>query len=176
MKKILRFILPLLALAPSLASAGRAADAPGASPYAMLESLVGGTWVATLPGPKDAPPRSLVLRMAWNENKQGVRFDSSWVVGEKTTPYTSGMYAWNAVKKSLVMFYTDSGATLAEGAVTIEGNVLVHDLTMANRDGSTDQVRVRLTKVDRDTFTNEIFIQKDGAWAKIVEVKYERRG
>ena len=34
---------------------------------------------------------------------------------------------------------------------------------------------MRLTKIDHDTFTNEIFVQKEGTWTKLVEVKYERR-
>lgn len=174
MKKYPRLVS--LAFGLALASFGRSAETPAVSPYAVLESFVGGTWIATLPPEKDAPPLRLELRFAWTENKQGMRFDSTWLVGDKRAPYTSGMYAWNAAKKSLVMFYTDSSASLTEGTVATEGTVLAHELTVANKDGSIDHVRVRLTKVGRDDFTNEIFIQKDGEWKKFVEVKYARRG
>jgi hypothetical protein len=35
-------------------------------------------------------------------------------------------------------------------------------------------VRVRLTKVGADAFTNEISILREGAYRKIAEVRYER--
>jgi hypothetical protein len=180
MKKHLLLVSLLLTLTlPAVlraADAAAAPTAPAASPYAILESFVGGTWIAALPPQKDQPPLRLELRFAWNENKQGVRFDSAWLAGEKRAPYTSGMYAWNAAKKSLIMFYTDSGGSLTEGTVAPEGNVLAHELTLANKDGSVDNVRVRLTKLGTDAFTNEIFVEKNGEWKKIVEVRYERHG
>ena len=37
-------------------------------------------------------------------------------------------------------------------------------------------VRVRLTKTGAEVLTNEIFVEKDGLWAKFVEVRYDRRG
>lgn len=172
-------LLVSLLLALPLQTFVRAADAPAASvvsPYAVMESFVGGTWVAKLPPQKDAPPMRIEMRFAWNENKQGMRFDSIWFTGDKPAPYTSGIYAWNAAKRNLVIVYTDSGGSLTEGTVTPEGNVLAHELTVTNKDGSVDSVRVKLTKVGPDVFTNEIFVRKEGAWTKFVEVRYERRG
>lgn len=160
---------------PALVRAADVPAVPAASPYASLESLVGGTWVAKLPPQKDRPTMRLELRFAWNENKQGLRFDSTWFINEKPSPYTSGMYAWNAAKKSLVMFYTDASGALTEGGVTPEGNVLAHELTLTNKNGTVENIRVRLTKLADDAFTNEIFTQKDGAWSKFIEVRYERR-
>ena len=168
---ILRVALLLALSLPVLACA---AEAP-VSPYAMLDSFVGGTWVGNFPPQKDQPTMRLELRFAWNENKQGLHFDSTWFFNDKPAPYTSGMYAWNAAKKSLVMFYTDSSGALTEGTVAVEGNVLSHELKLTNKTGTVENIRVRLTKISGDAFTNEIFTQKDGAWAKFVEVKYERR-
>jgi len=169
-------LIAALLIALSLPILLRAADAPATvSPYAALESFVGGIWVAKFPPQKDQPTMRLELRFAWNENKQGLHFDSTWFFDDKPAPYTSGMYAWNAAKKSLVMFYTDSGGALTEGAVAVEGNVLAHELTLTNKTGTVENIRVRLTKIGGNTFTNEIFTQKDGAWTKFVEAKYERR-
>ena len=114
------------------------------------------------------------MRFAWNENQQGVHFDSTWFIGDKAAPYASGLYAWNAAKKALVIVYTDSNASLTEGTVRQEGNVFAHDLTVTNQDGSVDLVRVRLTKIGSDVFTNEIFVEQAGTWTKFVEVRYER--
>jgi hypothetical protein len=144
------------------------------SPYAALEPLIGGSWSGALPAGADGVGRKIDLHFAWTENKQGIRFASTIVKGARRVPYVSGMYAWNASKKKLEMFYTDSSGSLTEGTVSQEGNALVHELTEANSDGTVDTVRVRLAKVDDDTFTNEIFILADGNYGKIAEVKYER--
>jgi hypothetical protein len=148
------------------------------SPYAILESLVGGLWVAPVAPEKDGVPAlTIELRFAWAANQQGVRFDSSFVRAGKISPYTSGMYFWNAARHQLGMLYTDSGPSLAEGLITIEeGNVLVHDLTITDATGKAEPVQVRLTKVSADAFTNDIYVKKNGAWEKFVAVRYERHG
>ncbi len=181
MSPTLRLFVPalLFIFAPATSSrAGEPAKIPAkeiaASPYAAVETFVGGVWVATLPPNKAGQAVRLELRFAWSENHQGVRFDSAWVIGEKRAPYTSGQYAWDAAKKKLIMFYTDSGASLVEGPMTPDGNAFVHDLTATDKDGKVEPIRVKLTKAGADAFTNEIFTMKDGAMAKLVEVRYER--
>jgi hypothetical protein len=158
-----------------------AAEAPKASPksepspLAVLASFVGGTWTGALPADPDGSVLKIEMRFTWAENKQAVRFDSSFVKGDKRAPYSSGLYAWNAAKKKLVIVYTDSSGSLSEGTIAPEGDALVHDLTVTSRTGATDSVQARLTKSGNDVFTNAIFVQKDGAWNKIVEVRYERQ-
>jgi hypothetical protein len=147
---------------------------PAAQRYAFLAPFIGGVWTGPLEAGKDGVARSIELHFAWAENKQGIRFASSIVRGTRRGPYVSGMYAWNAAKGKLEMFYTDSGGSLTQGVVTQDADVLVHDLTETNSDGTIDTVRVRLTKIDDDTFTNEIFILEDGNYGKIAEVRYAR--
>jgi hypothetical protein len=187
MKKINRSVsLFTLSLSLALAASGglRAANTPAAgatppaaaSPYAVMESFVGGTWIAKFPAQKDGPAIRIEMHFMWNENKQGVRFAATWFTNDQPAPYSNGMYAWNAAKQSLVIFYTDSGGSLTEGTITPEGNVLVHEMTVTSKTGSVVNARARLTKVSADVFTNEIFVQQDGAWKKVVEAKYERGG
>jgi hypothetical protein len=180
MKKYL--FLPAFLLVLVLPNFIRAEEAPAvlkpavaASPYGGVESLVGGLWVATLPAGKDGVPVHIELRMTWAENKQGIRYDSAFVKGDKRAPYTSGMYAWNAAKGKLAIFYTDSHGGLAIGDITQEDNVLIHNFTVTGLDGTVETVRVRLTKASADVFTNEIFVQKDNLWTKVVEVRYDRQ-
>ncbi len=177
MRKSLIFMAAIAAFVPALVVCANEATVaqPADSPYQVLESLVGGVWVAALPPKKDGSTVGIELRLVWNENKQGVHFDSTWLTGDKRAPYTSGMYAWNAAKKSLVIYYTDSSGSLTEGLVACEGDVLAHDMTVTNKDGSIDRVRTRLSKFGSDAFTNEIFVEKDGVWTKLVEVRYERK-
>jgi hypothetical protein len=142
-------------------------------PLAPLASLIGGLWVGDLP-PDGKMPMKIELRFAWAENKQAVRFDSAFVQGDKRSPYTSGMYVWSPAKGKIGIIYTDFSGSLTEGTITPEGGVLVNDLLVSHPDGKIDAVRVRLTKVGPDEFTNEIFVQKDGAWAPFVTVRYVR--
>ncbi|MDB6113626.1 MAG: hypothetical protein JWQ62_571, partial [Lacunisphaera sp.] len=114
------------------------------------------------------------LRFAWAENKQAVRFDSFFVQGDKRSPYTSGLYVWNPAKAMIGIVYTDFSGSLTEGTITREAEVLVNDLLVTHPDGKTDPVRVRLTKAGSDAFTNEIFVEKNGAWVPFVTVHYVR--
>ena len=158
-----------------LAGAAFAAETPSASPLAPVESLVGGLWVASLPSPKDQPPLQLEARFAWTENGKAIHFESTWVHGDKRKPYTDGFYAWNAAKQKIAIFYTDSGGSLVEGLITLDGGTLVNDLVSTEPDGKTTPIQVKLTKDGPDVFTNAIFLQKDGAWAPFVSVRYERK-
>jgi phage-related minor tail protein len=114
------------------------------------------------------------MHFSWLANKQGLRFDSTFIQGNKSGPYTSGMYVWNAAKRKLQIVYTDSSGSLTEGVVTQDENVLVHDLTVTKADATVESVRVRLTKADPNAFTNEIFVFKNKAWSRIVEARYQR--
>ena len=78
--------------------------------------------------------------------------------------------------ETVITLVTAQSGALTEGPVAQEGDVFAHELTLTNKNGSVENIRVRLTKLGTDAFTNEIFTQKDGAWTKFVEVKYERRG
>ena len=180
MKPLCSLLATALALFSPLL--GFAADTPApaakvepvTAPFAILESFVGGVWSAEIPSQTSGLPARIEMHFSWLENKQGLRFDSLFVQGNKSAPYTSGMYVWNAVKQKLQIVYTDSTGNLTEGIVTQDDNVLVHDLTVNTRDATVESVRSRLTKVEANLFTNEIFIFKNKAWSKIVEAKYQR--
>jgi len=172
MKKILLFSILLLTVTVS-ATEGKS-PAPE-SPLAPLASLVGGVWVGDVPVPKDAAPLKLEARFAWTENRQGVSFDSVFVRGDKRTPYTSGLYAWDGGRGKIVIFYVNNDGDLTEGVITPDHGALWNDLKVTESGGKAYPVQVRLTKAGADAFTNEIFLQKDGAWAPFVTVRYERQ-
>jgi hypothetical protein len=171
MKKLLVCGVLSLSLAALAAEEKPAAE----SPLAPLASLVGGLWVGPVPAPADKPPVHIELRFEWTENKQAIRFESAFVSEGKARPYTSGMYGWNGAKKKLVLFYMDSGGSLTEGEITQEEGVLVNDLISTEPTGKVVPIRVKLTKIGNDAFTNDIYLQKDGAWAPFINVRYERK-
>ena len=168
---------PLLLFTLLLSLVARGADEKPAateSPLAPLASLVGGLWIGPVPAPAGKPPVHIELRFEWTENKKAIRFESAFVSEGKKKPYASGMYGWNGAKKKLVLFYMDSGGSLTEGEITQENGVFVNELTSSEPTGQVVPIRVKLTKIGNDAFTNDIYLQKDGSWAPFVNVRYER--
>ena len=151
------------------------AETPEANSYAPLEFLVGGTWIAPLPADKSGAKRTLEAHFTWMPNHRGVQFESAWVTGEKRAPYVNGLYVWDPAKQKLAIFYTDAGGDFTSGTLTASDRVLVHDLSDVDSNGTSTPVRTHLTKIDENVFTNEVLIQKDGAWTKVAEVRYERQ-
>jgi hypothetical protein len=170
---VLALLCPLSAFAEDSSASAPKAELVTA-PYAILESFVGGVWSAEIPSQSGGLPSRVEMHFSWLENKQGLRFDSIFVQGNKSAPYTSGVYVWNPVKQKLQIVYSDGSGNLTEGIVAQDGNVLVHDLTVSKREGTVESVRSRLTKVEANLFTNEIFVFKDKAWSRIVEARYQR--
>lgn len=170
MKIRLWLLLLLLLFSASVCFGG----APEISPYAPLSFLVGGVWSAGLPPDKFGNDLRIDLRCEWAGNRQGIRFESAFVRRGKAAPYSSGMYVWDPVKSKLTIIYTDDEGALTQEVLTEAGGVLVHDLTVANKDGTVDVVHTKLTKLGEDTFTNEISIKKGGDWQKIAAPRYER--
>lgn len=173
MKKIhaLKIVAVLLALAGGAAT--RAAE-PASSPFAPLAFLAGKVWRAELPPMPNGAKAGIELHADWTENHQAVRFESAWMSAGKSTPYTSGMYAWNPAKKQLVILYSDAEGSLTEGTISIEGEVLVHELTVNGKDGKLTRVRSRITPRGPEAYTNEIFLLKNDVWEKFVDLRYER--
>ena len=177
MKKLL-LLCPFLFALLNLVFAAENPAAPGASapsPYASFDFLIGGVWRATLPPGKDGVALQIEAEFAVPENRQGVSFHSTFIRGEKRSPYTHGLYAWNGAKGKLVFFYTDSQGSLTEGTIAQEGNVLAHDFTITDKAGKVERARSRLTKLGPDAFTNEISVLRDEAWTKVVDIRYERQ-
>jgi len=58
-------------------------------------------WIAALPPQKDGTPLRIELRFGVERNKQGGT-STHLARGRQASPYTSGMYAWNAAKKNLI--------------------------------------------------------------------------
>jgi len=165
----------LLLLLPVLAAAAVPAPAPASASIAFLDSFVGGTWTAPLPPGKAGDTRAIELVFSHTPNHQGIHFESTLLSGARRIPYTSGFYAWNAAKGRFAMFYTDSVGGLVSGDAAVLDNALLHELTETNKDGTVDQIKVRLTRVEPDAFTNEIYLLQGPDYQRVASVRYTRR-
>ncbi len=165
-----RFALPLL-----LATARGADPAPPtASPYAPIAFLVGGVWRGELPPTPDGKKMSIESRCDLAANHQGIRFDGTFLIDGKPTPYTSGSYNWDAAKRQIVFRYSDAEGSLTDGAVELQSGALVHNFNMTKSDGKVEIARAVIAPRGADAYTNDIFVTKDGSWQKIVSVQYKR--
>ncbi|HVU18818.1 MAG TPA: hypothetical protein VHD32_18080 [Candidatus Didemnitutus sp.] len=174
--KLRSFLLPYSTILAVLALRVAAADSKPVAPPPITElaGFVGGVWMGDLPPEKDGPQMHIELRFAWTDDKQSLRFESAFVRGDRKSPYVSGMYAWNPGTKKYVIFYTDFSGSLVQGPVAKEDDVLVHDLTIVDATGKADAAQVRLHRTGPDDFINTIFVRKNDAWEKFVEVHYHR--
>ena len=170
------FILSLLTLV--IVRADELSPTPAGtkkSPFDPIAFLVGGVWRGELPpGPNDTPI-SIEMRAEWLPNHQGIGFNGTYVAKDSRMPYTSGCYFWNAAKEQIVFVYSDNEGGLTEGAVTLEGKALRHDFTITNIHGKVEKARAIITPLGRDAYSNEIMLEKDGAWQKVVTVQYLRK-
>jgi hypothetical protein len=170
-------ILPSLLFCFALSStAATPAPADSASAeYAPIAFLAGATWRGQLPPGPGGQKVEIEMRAEWAANKHAIRFDSFYVVEGNKSPYTSGLYTWNAARKQLVCVYSDDEGRFIEGNVTIEQGTLVHDLNVTEKTGSQSKVRARITPEGDKAYRSEIFLLKEGnRWEKFVTVRYQR--
>jgi hypothetical protein len=167
-------LVALFSVALTVRLSGADAVPAAPAPITDLAGLVGGVWTGDLPPGKDGAPMQIELRFAWTEDKQSLRFESAFVRAGKKSPYTSGMYAWNPATGKYVIFYTDFSGSLVQGPVARDGEFLVHELTIIDAAGKPDVAQVRLHRTGPNDFINTIYLRKNDAWEKFVEVHYHR--
>jgi hypothetical protein len=175
-KMIILHRVPLLffIVACSFTALAETTNQPPATGLASLGFLVDGIWRGDLPPGSDGQKVGIEARFGWTENRQGIRFDSEWLVGGKKYPYTSGVYLWNPQLKQVVISYSDAEGALTTGTVSQADEVFEHDLQVIYPSGKIEKVQTKLTRSGNGSFTNAIYRLKDGQWDKFVEVHYIR--
>lgn len=151
--------------------AGLHAEGTVVSKLAPLTFLVG-DWRGELPARPNAQKVTVESKFDWTANHQGIRFESTWLIGDKHYPYTSGLYVWDPEKNRPMITYTDAEGTLTTGFVEMTGDVYQHELRVVDARGKAKSVRATLAHTDENAYTNTIYIMKDGKWDKFAEVRY----
>jgi hypothetical protein len=175
MKYLIRLVLILLlSIVVSDLRGTNSAPATPESPFAPIAFLAGGVWRGKLPPPPQGGELSIELKADWAANHQGIRFDGTFIADGKRSPYTSGIYGWDAARKQIVFLYSDAEGSLTEGAIAVENGALVHRFNVTHVDGKIEKAQATITPTGPDTYTNDIFVEKDGIWKKVVSVTYNR--
>jgi hypothetical protein len=150
------------------------ADQSTAEQLSPIRFLAGGVWSGELPAASGSARMTIELKAQFTPNNQALRFDSAFVSDGKRMPYTSGSYFWNAAKHRIVFMYADGEGTLTEGEVFIDNPGLRHEFTLTDTHGKVEKARAIITPHLPDTYTSDIFVEKEGAWSKMASVTYRR--
>ncbi len=142
-------------------------------PLAPVAWMVGGTWVTDVKAPSDGTVTHVENRIRWASNHQAIEFNTDF----NSKPHYYGFYAYNPVAKAISFYYTNSEGELTIGTATPDpdGKTLVHEFDIMHPDGKTGHVRSTVVRDGNDAYWFTVFMQKDGEWAQVFKIHYERK-
>ncbi len=174
-----RSVFPMMFLAMTLFAANGLAqsNAPAAlnadETLAPVAWLVGGTWVTDVKDPSDASVTHVENRIRWSANHQAIEFNANF----NGKPHYNGFYAYNPATKTIGFYYTSSDGELTIGTATSDsdGKTVHQDFDISHVNGKVGQVRSTLVRDGNDAYWFAVFLQKDGEWAQVFRIHYERK-
>jgi hypothetical protein len=160
------------------ATSGVAQSKPSA-PMAAGEALtpvawlVGGTWVTDVKSPSDGTATHVENRTRWAANHQAIEFN----VDFNGKPHYNGFYAYNPVAKTIGFYYTDSEGEMTIGTAIpdADGKTIHQEFDTMYPNGKTGRIRSTLVRDGNDAYWFAVFVQKDGDWAQVFKIHYERK-
>jgi len=172
-------LLRLAVLCTILTSAVWAQSKPPTPPNAdetlsPIAWLVGGTWVSDVTDPSGGSVTHVENRIRWAQNHQAIEFNADF----NGKPHYNGFYAFNPVAKTVGFYYTSSEGELTIGTATADsdGKTVHQEFDIMHPDGRTGHLRSTLTRDGNDAYWFAVFMQKDGEWAQVFRIRYERKG
>ena len=79
--------------------------------------------------------------------------------------------------KTIGFYYTNSEGELTIGTATPDpdGKTLHQDFDIMHPDGKTGHIRSTLVRDGNDAYWFSVFMQKNGEWAQVFKIRYERK-
>ena len=156
-----------------LAQAKPAAAADSDALLAPVAWLVGGTWVSDVKDPSDGTVTHVENRIRWAPNHQAIEFNTDF----NGKPHYNGFYAYNPVAKTVAFYYTNSEGELTIGTASPDpdGKVLHQEFDIMHPNGKTGRIRSTLLRDGNDAYWFTVFMQKDGDWAQVFKIRYDRK-
>lgn len=167
------FLSLVVFAASGLAQSKPATPAPSTEPLAPVAWLVGGTWVSDVKDPSDGTVTHVENRIRWAPNHAAIEFNTDF----NGKPHYYGFYAYNPVAKAISFYYTNSEGELTIGTATLDSDskTLHQDFDLMHTDGKTRHIRSTLSRDGNDAYWFSVFLQKDGEWAQVFKIRYERK-
>ncbi len=166
---VLLAVFSITGFAQSKPAATNGAD----SPLTPVAWLVGGTWVSDVKDPSDGSITHVENRIRWAPNHQAIEFNTAF----NGKPHYNGFYAYNPVAKTIGFYYTNSEGELTIGTATPDpdGKTLHQEFDIMHPDGKTGHIRSTLVRDGNDAYWFTVFMQKNGEWAEVFKIRYERK-
>jgi hypothetical protein len=155
------------------AQAKSAAPSAAAEPLTPVAWLVGGTWISDVKDPSDGTATHVENHIGWAANHQAIEFNTDF----NGKPHYYGFYAYNPVAKTIGFYYTNSEGELTIGTATPDpdGKTIHQDFDIMHPNGSTGHIRSTLLRDGNDAYWFSVFMQKNGEWAQVFKIRYERK-
>ncbi len=150
-----------------------ATPAAAAEPLTPVAWLVGETWVSDVKDPSDGTMTHVENRIRWAPNHQAIQFNTDF----NGKPHYYGFYAYNPATKTIGFYYTNSEGELTIGTATPDpdGKTLHQDFDLMHTDGKVGHIRSTIVRDGNDAYWFTLFMQKDGEWAQVFKIRYERK-
>jgi hypothetical protein len=150
-----------------------ASPPPAAEPLAPVAWLVGGTWVTDIKDPSDGTVTHVENRIRWAPNHQAIEFNTEF----NGKPHYYGFYAYNPIAKTIGFYYTNFEGELTIGTATPDpdGKTIHQDFDLMHTDGTTGHIRSTLLRDASDAYWFSVVMQKEGEWAQVFKIRYERK-
>jgi hypothetical protein len=170
--RVLLFLLLAVFSINVLAQSKPAATSPG-SELSPVAWLVGGTWVTDVKDPSDGSSTHVENHIRWAPNHQAIEFNTDF----NGQPHYNGFYAYNPVAKTIAFYYTNSEGELTIGTATPDpdGKTIQQEFDIMHPNGKTGHIRSTLVRDGNDAYWFTVFMQKDGDWAQVFKIHYERK-
>lgn len=167
------FILLAVFSISGLAQSKPATTNSANSPLAPVAWLVGGTWVSDVKDPSDGTVTHVENHIGWAPNHQAIEFNTDF----NGKPHYNGFYAYNPAAKTIGFYYTNSEGELTIGTATpdTDGKTLHQDFDIMHTDGRTGHIRSTVVRDGNDAYWFTVFMQKNGEWAEVFKIRYERK-
>ena len=169
----LPFVLLAVSAVHGLAQSKPATTGSADGPLAPVAWLVGGTWVSDVKDSSDGSVTHVESRIRWTPNRQAIEFNTDF----DGKPHYNGFYAYNPVAKTIAFYYTNSEGELTIGTATPDpdGKTLRQEFDIMHPNGKTGHIRSTLVRDGNDAYWFTVFMQKDGDWAQVFKIRYERK-
>lgn len=167
-------ILSLAVFAPTSFAQSKPMTPPAAAEaLTPVAWLAGGTWVSDVKDPSDGTVTHVENHIRWAPNHQAIEFNTDF----NGKPHYYGFYAYDPAAKTIGFYYTNSEGELTIGTAIPDpdGKTLHQEFDIMHANGNTGHIRSTLLRDGNDAYWFSVFMQKEGEWAQVFRIRYERK-
>ena len=166
-------VLCAILTATSVAQSKPAASPSPAGDLSPIAWMVGGTWNSDVTDLSNETVTHVASRVRWSPNHTAIQFLANF----NDSPHYNGFYAYNSATKAINFYYTSSEGELTTGTATpdADGKTIRQEFDIAHTDGTTGHLKSTIVRDGDNAYWLTVFMQKNGDWAQVFRIRYERK-